>query len=93
MFEILIVICFYNAFKFMPLRKKSYKELSQQQYLMLQKQYSKYSKTRKGKNNPRKIESYFIDLQKQAMVYLIMGISLIVIYIPLLIIIFIYGSV
>jgi len=93
MLEALIIMSFYYAHKFIPLKGKKYIQLSSKQCFMVQKHYDRYSKSKKGNKSPRTIDEYLNDLHRQGRIFLKTGIILMVIYVPLLLLLLKYGVV
>jgi len=82
MLEALLILSIVYACMFMPLRGKSFQQLSVKQQEKVGKNYNKYMTTKKGKQTPdMSIEEYLPILQKQGLTYLIMAIVILPIYI------------
>lgn len=89
MLEVLLIMSIIYACMLMPLRGKTFNQLSPGQQQTVGKNFSKYMNTKKGKQTPDlKIEDYLPILQKQALTYLIMAIVILPIYV--LAIVFVY---
>lgn len=91
MLEVLIIFSIVYACMLMPLRGKTFEELTAAQKQRVDKYYYRYMRTRKGRKTPVSITEYLPILQKQALVYLIMAICLVPLYI--IILIFVYPMV
>ncbi|MCL2060025.1 MAG: hypothetical protein FWH01_13400 [Oscillospiraceae bacterium] len=73
----------------MPLRKKSFDTLTPKQLKTVDKNYTRYMKSRKGKQTPdMTIEEYLPIIQKQALTYLIMAAIVLPIYIIVLMVLY-----
>ena len=82
MLEVLLIMSVIYACMYMPLRGKTFDMLTVSQQKKVQKSYTTYMKSRKGKQNPNmKVDEYLPILQKQAMTYLIMAVVILPIYI------------
>ena len=82
MLEVLLIMSIAYAIMYMPLRGKDFSHLTPKQQEKVEKNYTKYMKTRKGQKTPDMlVEDYLHILQKQAMTYVIMAIVLLPIYI------------
>ena len=91
MFEALLAMSIVCACMYMPLRGKTYQQLSLGQQKRVEKNYNQYMRTRKGMQTPNMtIEDYMPIVQKQGMTYLIMAIVLLPIYV--LIVMYLYSS-
>jgi len=91
MLEALLIMSIVYACMFMPLRGKTYEQLSVKQQEKVGKNYSRYMITKKGKKTPdMRIEEYLPILQKQGLSYLIMGIVVLPIYI--LVVTYVYSG-
>ena len=82
MLEILLIMCIVYACMYMPLRGKAFSQLTPKQQQRVAKNYDRYMKSKKGRQNPgMKIEEYLPILQKQAVTFLIVGIVILPIYV------------
>ena len=82
MLEVLLVLSIVYACMFMPLRGKSFQQLSAKQQERVGKNYNKYMTSKKGMQTPNmSIEEYLPILQKQGLTYLILAIVVLPIYI------------
>ena len=91
MLEAVIIISIIYAAMLMPLRGKTFEQLSESQKQRVHNNYVKYMRTKKGMQTPNMtIVEYLPILQKQGLTYLIIAICVIPIYV--LVIIFLYPS-
>ena len=82
MLEVLLIMSIVYACMLMPLRGKTFYDLTPKQQKRVEKNFNRYMRTRKGQQTPdMKIEEYLPILQKQALTYLIMAIVIFPIYI------------
>ena len=82
MLEALLIMSIFYACLYMPLRGKTFQQLSAKQQARVGKNYDNYMKTKKAKQTPdMSIEDYLPILQKQAITYVIMAIVILPIYI------------
>ena len=89
MFEAVLIFSIVYACMYMPLRGKSYTELTPAQKEKVAKVFNSYLRTRKGKQTPNMIvEEYLPILQKQALTYLIVAIIMVPVYILILLLIY-----
>ena len=85
MLEAILIMSIIYAIMYMPLRGKSFDALSGGQLKMVEKNFNRYMKTRKGQQTPEmSIREYLPVLQKQALTYLIMAIVILPIYVLIL---------
>ena len=90
MLEALIIISIVYACMLMPLRGKTYEQLTEGQRRTVNNNYVRYMRSRKGKKTPgMTIVEYLPILQKQALTYLITGICAIPIYVVVIIVLYI----
>ena len=90
MLEVILIFSIIYACLFMPLRGKTFEQLSDSQKQRVRENYDKYMKTAKGKQTPEMtVEQYLPILAKQGLIYMIVAIVLIPIYI--LVVIFLYS--
>jgi len=76
---------------YMPLRGKTFYQLSPKQQASVGKNFNKYMMTKKGQLTPNmSIEEYLPILQKQGLTYLIMAFVILPIYV--LVVYFLYSS-
>lgn len=81
MLEALLIVSIVYACMYMPLRGKDFSSLNPAQQARVEKSFSQYMRTKKGKQAPdMKIEEYLPVLQKQGLTYLIMAIVVLPIY-------------
>jgi len=91
MLEVLLIMSIVYACMLMPLRGKTYQQLSVKQQEKVGKNYNRYMMSKKGKQTPNmSIEEYLPILQKQGLSYLIMAIVILPIYI--LVVTYIYSG-
>lgn len=82
MLEALVIFGYVYACMLMPLRGKTYEQLSESQKRRVDINYSRYMRSLKGKKSPEMtVVDYLPILQKQGLAYLIMAIVLTPIYI------------
>jgi hypothetical protein len=81
MLEALLIMSIVYACMYMPLRGKDFEGLTPAQQVRVEKSFSQYMKTKKGKQTPdMKIEEYLLVLQKQGLAFLIVTIVIVPIY-------------
>jgi hypothetical protein len=82
MLEAILIMCIVYACQLMPLRGKTFYQLTPKQQQRVDKNFRTYMTTKKGKLTPNmNIEEYLPILQKQAITYLIMAIVVLPIYV------------
>jgi hypothetical protein len=82
MLEAILIMCIVYACQLMPLRGKTFYQLTPKQQQRVDKNFRTYMATKKGKLTPNmRIEEYLPILQKQAVTYLIMAIAMLPVYI------------
>jgi len=81
MLEVLFILCIVYACMYMPLRGKTYEQLSAKQQERVGKNYDKFMATKKGQQTPNmSIQEYLPTLQKQGLTYLIIAIVILPVY-------------
>jgi len=91
MLEVLLILSIVYACLYMPLRGKTFQQLSPKQQKRAEKNFKTYMATRKGKKTPdMTIEEYLPILQKQGLTYLILAVVVLPIYI--LVVTFLYSG-
>ena len=91
MLEVLLIMSIVYACMFMPLRGKTFQQLSVKQQEKVGKNYNRYMISKKGKKTPdMSIEEYLPILQKQGLSYLIMAVVILPVYI--LVVTYIYSG-
>ena len=91
MLEAILIMSIVYACMLLPLRGKSFEQLSDAQKTRVQNNFKKYLTTKKGKETPNMtVEEYLPILAKQGIVYLIVAIVMIPIYI--LAVLFLYRN-
>ena len=91
MLEALLIISIIYTCLYMPLRGKTFQQLSAKQQARVGKNFKAYMATKKGNMNPdMSIEEYLPVLQKQGIKYLILAIVVLPIYI--VVVSFIYSG-
>jgi len=82
MLEILLIMSIVYACLYLPLRGKSFDQLSPKQQQRVESNFVKHMNTKKGKQNPSMtIQEYLPIIQKQGLTYLIMAIVILPIYV------------
>ena len=85
MLEIMFILSVFYAITLMPLRGKSFQQLSPKQQANVTKKRDGYLRTRKGQQTPNmSVEEYLPIIQKQGLTFLILAIVLIPVYIAVL---------
>lgn len=78
---ILVVFIIYTCMQ-MPLRGKTFQQLTPKQQQLVEKNYQRYMVSGKGRQTPNmRIEEYLPILQKQAPMYLVGVVVVLIIYI------------
>ena len=91
MLEAFLIMSIVYACLYMPLRGKEFESLCEKHKKRVEKNFSRYQKTRKGKQNPdMTAEEYLPILQKQGPRFLIAAIVIFPIY--LLIVVSVYAQ-
>ena len=91
MLEVLLIMSIVYACMYMPFRGKTLEQLSPKQQATVEKNFSRYMLTKKGKQNPNmSIVEYLPILQKQGLTFLIMAIIILPVYI--LVVVYLYSS-
>ena len=81
MLEALLIMGIFYVCTLMPLRGKSFQQLTPKQLQTLEKHFNTYKRSKKGKQNPSMTnEEYLPIIQKQALNYLIMVAVILPIY-------------
>ena len=89
MLEAVLIMSIMYACMYMPLRGKTFEELTLAQQKRVEKAYNQYKKTKKGKQDTEtSVADYLPNLQKLGKTYLIVASVLAPIYIVILVVLY-----